>query len=125
MNINEISGEIVDAGMKVHSFLGPGLLESAYEACLVHELRRRGLRVATQVGLPIVYEGLELELGYRLDLLVEDTVVIEIKSVEEVRPVHKAQLLSYLRLSGKKLGLLLNFNSLHLKDGIFRIANRL
>lgn len=125
MNINETSGEIVDAAMKVHSVLGPGLLESAYEACLKHELLKRGLTVASQVMLPVQYDGVAIDAGYRIDLLVEAAVVIELKAVEKVVPIHEAQLLTYLKLSGNKLGLLLNFNVLHMKDGIKRIANNL
>ncbi len=125
MELNEISGQIVDAAMKVHSALGPGLLENAYEACLEHELNKRGLRVERQVGLPVVYDGVQIDLGYRLDLVVEGAVIVELKSVEKVAPIHEAQLLSYLKPSSKKLGLLINFNVLHLKDGIKRMANRL
>jgi GxxExxY protein len=94
MEINEVTGEILDAAIKVHQILGPGLLESAYEACLIYELRKRGLNVAAQVPLPIIYEEVHLEAGYRLDLVVQDAVVVEIKSVEAVLPIHKAQLLS-------------------------------
>ena len=101
LRINQVTGAIVNAAMKVHSVLGPGLLESAYQACLAHELRIRGLHVAGQVGLPVVYEGERLELGYRIDLLVENLVVVEIKCAESIHPVHQAQLLSYMRLSGK------------------------
>jgi GxxExxY protein len=108
--------------MKVHAVLGPGLLESAYQACLAHELRIRGFNVATQVGLPVVYEGERLELGYRIDLLVENLVVVEIKCVEAIHPVHQAQLLSYMRLSGKHVGLLINFYVAQLKDGIKRMV---
>ena len=118
--VNRISGAVVDAAMRVHSVLGPGLLESAYEACLAHELRTRGLNVTTQVGLPVVYEGVRLDLGYRIDLLVEDAVIVEVKAIESLAPIHEAQLLSYLKLSGKRVGLLINFNVLHLKDGIKR-----
>ena len=125
MNINEISGQIVDAAMKVHTALGPGLLESAYEACLMHELKKRGLKVANQVPLPVFYDGIEMEIGYRIDLLVEDAVIVELKTVEKVVPIHEAQILSYLKMSGKKLGLLINFNVLLLKDGIHRFANKL
>ena len=122
--INRVSGAVVDAAMKVHSILGPGLLESAYLGCLAHELRIRSLRVETQVALPVVYEGEKLELGYRMDLLVENLVVVEVKCVEAVHPVHQAQLLSYLRLSGKNVGLLINFYVTHLKDGITRMVDR-
>jgi len=123
MKLNQISGEIVDSAMKVHSSLGPGLLESAYEACLLFELRRRGLDAQTQVGLPVIYEDVNLDVGYRLDVLVEGRVVVEIKSVESIKPIHKAQLLSYLKLSGHKVGLLVNFNVTRLKDGIRRMVN--
>jgi len=125
MDLNEISGQIVDAAMKVHSALGPGLLESAYEACLLYELRKRGLKTENQVELPVVYDNVRIDVGYRLDLLVEDAVIVELKSVSEIAPIHKAQLLSYLKLSGKKLGLLINFNVIHLKEGIVRMVNRL
>jgi GxxExxY protein len=118
--VNKVSGVIVNSAMKVHAILGPGLLESTYQACLAHELRKRGLRVESQVALPVVYDGEKLDLGYRLDLLVEGLVVVEIKCVEVIHPVHKAQLLSYLRLSGRKVGLLLNFYVAHLKDGVTR-----
>ena len=124
-SINDISGEIVDAAMSVHTALGPGLLESAYQAALVYELRSRGLRVETEVELPVRYRDVRLEVGYRLDLLVESEVIVEIKSVDSLAPIHQAQLLSYLRLSGKRLGLLINFNVAHLRDGIKRLANNL
>ena len=123
MDINEITGTIIDGAMKVHSALGPGLLESAYEACLVHELSKRGLKVQSQVGLPVSYDGVEIDVGYRIDVLVEDTVIVELKAVSAVAPIHEAQLLSYLRLSGKCVGLLINFNVLRLKDGIKRMVN--
>jgi GxxExxY protein len=122
-HINEITGAVVNSAMKVHSILGPGLLESAYQACLAHELRSRGLEVATQVALPVVYEGQKLEVGYRIDLLVEDRVVVEVKSVEAIRPIHEAQLLSYMRLSGIPVGLLINFNVLRLREGIKRMVD--
>ncbi len=121
--INQVSGAIVNAAMRVHSILGPGLLESAYDACLAHELRKRGFRVDTQVGLPVVYDGQKLDLGYRIDLLVENLVIVEVKCVEAIHPVHEAQLLSYLRLSGKNVGLLINFYVAHLKDGITRMVD--
>ncbi|MFO0928666.1 MAG: GxxExxY protein [Gemmataceae bacterium] len=120
MTENEVSGQVVDAAMRVHTALGPGLLESAYEGCLVHELRKRGLRVANQVELPVVYDGLQIDVGFRMDLLVEDTVVVELKAVDALAPIHEAQLLTYLKLSGHHLGLLINFNVVHLKDGIKR-----
>jgi GxxExxY protein len=122
MRPNEISGQISDAAMRVHTAIGPGLLESAYEACLVYELRKRELAVDTQVGLPVIYEGARMEVGYRIDLLVERLVIVEVKAVEQVHPVHEAQLLSYLKLSGKPLGLLLNFHVALLKDGIRRMV---
>jgi GxxExxY protein len=118
-----ISHAIITAGMKVHTELGPGLLESTYTACLQYELARAGVHSAAQVGLPVVYCGVKLELGYRIDLLVENLVVVEIKSVEAVAPVHQAQILSYLKLSGKSIGLLINFNVVHLRDGIRRFVN--
>jgi GxxExxY protein len=117
---NQVTGTIVDAAMKVHTTLGPGLLESAYEACLAHELRLRGLHLLTQVPLPVVYEGVKLDIGYRIDLLVEGLVVVEVKAVEALAPIHEAQLLSYIKLSGRRVGLLINFHVLHLKDGIKR-----
>ena len=109
--------------MKVHSLLGPGLLESAYQACLAHELRNRGFEVASEVPMPVVYEGHKLEVGYRIDLIVEHRVVVELKSVEALHPIHQAQLLSYMRLSGIPVGLLINFNVLHLRDGIKRMVD--
>ena len=120
---NEVSGKIIAAAMKVHTAVGPGLLESAYEACLLYELQKSSLKVTTQVPFPLVYDGLRLDVGYRLDLLVENPVIVEIKCVEAILPVHKSQLLSYLRLTGKSLGLLINFHVEHLKDGIRRIVN--
>ena len=123
MEINEITGQIVDAAIKVHSALGPGLLKSAYEACLMYELNKRGLVVRNQVPLPVKYEDVVIEVGYRIDLLVAESVIVELKSVDDVAPIHKAQLLSYLKLSGKKIGLLINFNVELLKNGITRFAN--
>lgn len=122
---NEISRIILDAAFRVHTALGPGLLESAYEACLAYELREAGLAVRTQVPLPVIYRDVKLDVGYRLDLLVEELVVVEIKAVESLAPIHHAQLLSYLKLSGKKLGLLVNFHVMHLKQGIKRVVNGL
>jgi len=121
-DVNRVSGAVVDAAMAVHTALGPGLLESAYEACLAHELRKRGFRVESQVGLPVVYDGVRLDLGYRLDLIVDGVVIVEIKAVEAISPVHQAQVLSYLKLSGVTVGLLLNFHVAHLKDGIKRFV---
>ena len=125
MDINEARGQIVDAAIKVHRALGPGLLESAYEACLLFELHRRGLQTGSQVPLPVTYETVKIDAGYRIDLLVEDAIIVEVKSVEQLAPIHRAQLLSYLRLSGKHLGLLINFNTILLKDGIVRLVNKL
>lgn len=122
MEINVITGQIVDAAMRVHSHLGPGLLESAYEACLAHELQSRALQLDRQLTLPIEYRGLKIDAGYRIDLLVEDLVVVELKAVDAVHPIHRAQLLSYLRLSRRPLGLLINFHSRHLRDGIQRFV---
>jgi GxxExxY protein len=123
LRVNEITGAVVNAAMKVHSVLGPGLLESAYQACLAHQLRIQGFAVASEVALPVVYEGKKLEVGYRIDLVVENRVVVEVKSVDAVHPIHEAQLLSYLRLSGMGVGLLINFNVLHLRDGIKRMVD--
>ena len=111
--------------MKVHSALGPGLLESAYEACLQYELIRSGLRVEAQKPLPLVYESVKLECGYRIDLLVEGKLIIEVKAMEALAEIHFAQVLTYLRVSGLRLALLLNFNVVHMKDGIRRIVNKL
>ena len=109
--------------MHVHSVLGPGLLESAYQACLAHELRKRGIEVVSQVGLPVVYDGEKIELGYRMDLVVENLVIVEVKCMEAVHPVHLAQLWSYMRLSGIGVGLLINFYVAHLRDGIKRMVD--
>lgn len=119
-DLNRISGKVVDAAFRVHSSLGRGLLESVYEACLVHALSQSGLKVERQVSLPIDFEGLQIESGLRLDLLVEDQVIVELKAVEQILPVHKAQILSYLRIATKPLGLLINFHVPLIKDGIFR-----
>jgi len=125
MAINDITGTVVDAAMQVHSVLGPGLLESAYEACLVYELRKRGIEVAVQVELPVIYGEIRIHLGYRIDLLVEESVVVELKTVTKLLPVHEAQLLSYLKLGNFRAGLLINFHSARLKDGIKRMVNAL
>ncbi|MGV3723189.1 MAG: GxxExxY protein [Actinomycetota bacterium] len=116
----ELTEAIIGAAMEVHRTLGPGLLESAYEECLVHELALRGLRVRNQAPLPLVYKGLQLECGYRIDVLVEDRVVVEIKAVEALHPIHGAQLITYLKLSGVPVGLVINFCVPVLKDGIMR-----
>lgn len=123
MLLDEISGHVIASAMRVHTHLGPGLLESAYQACLRFELQELGLRVAVQVGLPVKYFDVNVEAGYRIDMLVEDQVVVELKAVDAIHPIHKAQLLSYLKLSEKRLGLIINFNVLHLKDGITRMVN--
>ncbi len=125
MGLNDSSGAVVDAAIKVHTAVGPGLLEGAYEGCLVHELRKRGHLVVQQLALPVLYDGICIDLGYRIDVLVDGAVVVEVKSVGKLAPIHNAQLLSYLKLGGYKVGLLLNFNVPHLKDGIRRVVNRL
>jgi GxxExxY protein len=125
MTENEIGDQIINAALKVHSTVGPGLLESAYEACLLYELEKRRLRTRRQVLVPLRYEDLTLDSGYRADLLVEDRVVVELKVVETILAVHRSQLLSYLRLGGFKLGYLFNFHVAHLRDGIVRMANGL
>lgn len=125
MTENEIARQIVDAAYKIHTTLGPGLLESAYEAMLTYELEQRGLRVVCQRPVPLVYEGVHLEVGYRADMIIEDAVIVEIKSVEATAPVHYKQLLTYLRLADKRLGLLINFGAPLIKDGIRRVVNRL
>ena len=123
MHTNDVSGQVVDAAFVVHSELGPGLLESAYEVCLAHELRKRHISVQTQVLLPVTYDGVEIDAGYRLDLIVADRVIVELKSVSQIAPIHEAQLLSYLKLSGLTVGLLINFNVVKIKDGIRRMVN--
>jgi GxxExxY protein len=120
MTDNEITHQIIGAAIEVHKHLGPGLLESAYEECLFHELQLRNLRVERQKAVPVVYKQTKLECGYRLDLLVEGRVVVELKSVEGLGPIHEAIILTYLRMSGHRLGLLINFNVSVLKDGIRR-----
>ncbi len=120
--LNHISGAIIGAAIEVHKALGPGLLESAYEACLAYELVQQGYKVEQQKPLPLVYKEVRLDCGYRLDLLVEDAVIVEVKSVEELAPIHSAQILSYLRLSGCTLGLLINFNVDRLIKGVRRLT---
>lgn len=122
---NEISKIIVESALKVHRNLGPGLLESSYEECLYYELKKNDLFVEKQKPLPLIYEEVKLEIGYRIDLLIENKVVVEVKSVEALNDVHLAQVLTYLKLSGCKLGLLINFNVALIKDGIRRIVNKL
>lgn len=120
---NVLSGRIIGAAMEVHKILGPGLLEAVYEACFLAELRSRGLHVEQQVSVPIVYKGQQVGTPLKLDIIVEDSVIVELKTVSEILDIHSAQLLSYLRLTGKKLGLIINFNCLQLKEGIKRVAN--
>lgn len=122
--MKELTGQIIAAAMKVHSQLGPGLLESAYEACLEYELKKQRLNVERQKLLPVVYDEVKLDCGYRIDLLVQNQVVLELKAVDQVAPIHEAQLLSYLKMSGCQVGLLINFNVLHLRDGIKRLVNQ-
>jgi GxxExxY protein len=125
MTENEIAKVVVDCAYKVHTTLGPGLLESVYESVLAFELDKHSLKVERQKPLPVVYENIRLEEGFRADLMVSDKVIVELKSVEEVAPVHKKQLLTYLRLADKRLGLLINFGVARIKDGITRIVNGL
>lgn len=122
-HLNKITEMIIGAAIQVHRTLGPGLLESAYESCLAYELRKRGLTVEQQKAVPLVYEEVKLECGYRMDLLIEHSIVVEIKSVEALAPIHEGQTLSYLKLSGSRLALLINFNVLVLRDGIRRFIN--
>jgi GxxExxY protein len=119
----EVTQKILDAAFKVHTALGQGLLESVYEACLAHELRSNGLTVETQITLPVVYEGITVDSGLRLDLLVEQCVNVEIKAVENIIPLHKAQLLTYMKLAKTRIGLLINFNTIYLRDGINRLVS--
>lgn len=125
MEVNEISGAIADCSMRVRTVLEPGLHEPAYQKCLAHELRKRGCSVESEVPMPVIYDGVEIELLYRLDLLVSMEVIVEIKALCGITPLHKAQLLSYLRLGKKRLGLLLNFHIDHMKNGIYRAVNKL
>lgn len=125
MQLNEVSGAVVNASLKIHRALGPGLLESAYEECLHYELLKTGLHVERQKPLPLVYETVKMEIGYRVDLLVERCVIVEVKAVEALNDVHRAQVITYLKLSGCKLGLLINFHVALLKDGIQRLVYHL
>jgi GxxExxY protein len=124
-DLNELGGKIIAAAMRVHSTLGPGLLESVYEACLAYELRQRGLTVRTRVVLPLAYGDVLIEKAYRIDILVDESLVVELKTVTSLLPIHEAQLLTHLRLSNHRLGLLLNFHVAHMRDGIQRIVNNL
>ena len=125
MTENEIATAVVDAAYKIHTTLGPGLFESVYEAALEYELQKRGLRVVHQIGLPVQYEQVRLELGFRVDLIIGDKVIIEVKSIQALAPIHKKQLLTYLRLTDLRLGLLINFNVELIKYGIQRVVNKL
>ncbi|MCP4681385.1 MAG: GxxExxY protein [Desulfobacterales bacterium] len=125
MGINQLSSQIIGAAIEVHKALGPGLLESTYEECMCHEFGLRNLSFAKQVPVPVIYKGKKLDCGYRLDIVIENTIILELKSCEKIEPVHKAQLLTYLKLSGLSLGLLLNFNEAIMRDGIVRIVNEL
>ena len=125
MHENEIAREIVNAAYKIHTALGPGLLESVYEATLAYELGKRGFEVVRQQPIPVIYESVRMEMGFRADLIVSGTVIVELKSVEIVAPVHKKQLLTYLRIADKRLGLLVNFGTELIKDGITRVVNHL
>lgn len=121
-NVERVGKAVLDAAFKVHTALGPGLLESVYETCTAFEVRESGLQVATQLALPVVYKDIKMDAGLRLDMLVEDCVIVEFKSVESMNPVFDAQLITYLKLTGIRLGFLINFNVVHLKDGIKRIV---
>ena len=123
VHTEDIAKAILDSAFQIHTALGPGLLESVYEACMVYELKLRGITVKSQVTLPVIYKGMKVDSGFRLDLLVDDCVVVEIKSADDISAVYRAQLLTYLRLSNIRLGLLVNFNVVHLRDGIKRIIN--
>lgn len=123
MEFDSLSNKVIGAALRVHTELGPGLFEEVYKVCLRHELCKSGLNVLSEVGLPVCYDGVQLDIGYRIDLLVEDSLIIELKSVEHLAPVHKAQLLTYLKLAHKQIGLLLNFNTAHLRQGIIRVVN--
>jgi GxxExxY protein len=125
MTENEIAAQIVDAAYKIHIVLGPGLLESVYLAVFAYELRKRGLAVETERDLPVIYEQVRIAVGFRIDMIVEEKVIVELKSVEKLASVHQKQLLTYLRLADKRLGLLINFGEARIKDGIHRVVNRL
>ena len=121
--LNALTERIIGLAIKVHKALGPGLLESTYEICFAYELEKNGFKVERQKVLPVVYEGISIECGYRIDLMINGKIILELKSIEKCLPIHEAQLLSYLKLSGCKLGLLINFNTKYLKDGIVRLIN--
>jgi GxxExxY protein len=123
VELNALSNQVIGAAIAVHRELGPGLLEATYEACLWHELNAQGISAQRQLAVPVVYKGVEIDCGYRIDLLVEDELIMELKSVETLQPIHEAQLVTYLKLSGSRLGLLINFNTKVLKQGIRRLVN--
>jgi GxxExxY protein len=123
MDINQLTGKVIGAAIEVHKTLGPGLLESVYEECLCHELTLQKIAFERQKELPVEYKGLKLSIGYRIDLLVQDQLILELKACDALQPIHEAQLLTYLKLSGIKYGLLINFNTPMLKDGLKRLAN--
>jgi GxxExxY protein len=125
MDINKLSSKIIGAAIEVHKALGPGLLGSAYEKCLCHEINLQGISFEKQKPLAVSYKGIKLDCGYRLDVVVENAIILELKSCEKIKPVHKAQLLTYLKLTGLNLGLLLNFHTTVMRDGIVRIVNKL
>jgi len=125
MTENEISSKIIGAAIEVHKILGPGLLESSYETCLIYELNLHGLEVKSQVALPVIYKEAKLEAGYRIDILVENKVIIELKAVSNLEAIHTAQILTYLKLTNLKLGLIINFNSVKVIDGLRRVVNQL
>jgi GxxExxY protein len=124
-DLNDWTAEIIGAAIEVHRTLGPGLLESAYESCLLWELRQKNLKVESQVPVPIRYKGLNLEAGYRIDLLVQDKIIVELKSIEKIQPIHIAQVLTYLKMTELKMALILNFNVELMRSGIKRIVNEL
>lgn len=125
MTHNEITGIVIDVAMKLHTKFGPGVMESVYARLMGHELRKRGLKVEREVAIPVVHDGIVFDVAFRADLIVEDMVILELKSVEQNSPVHRKQLLTYLRLADKRVGLLINFGCEHLRDGIFRVVNGL
>jgi GxxExxY protein len=125
VEINELTGRIIGAAMRVHSAVGPGLLESVYRACLQYELLQLGLQVRAEFPIPVVYRGVQIDVGYRVDFLVEDVVLVELKALTTMLPVHEAQALSYVRMSNRPIGLLINFHVLHLRDGIRRLVNQM
>ena len=120
--LEKIASQVVDAAYRVHKTLGPGLLENAYELCLVHELKKRGLKVERQVAIPLFYDDVEIPVGFRADIIVEDRIILEIKAIEELLPLHEAQIITYLKLSNKRLGLLINFNARYFKNAVKRIV---